>query len=162
MSRSAGLFARVWQGIRGAFGAREQAARFVGEDHLGNRYYEKDPDQKRGRRGSRWVEARDAAEGDMTFMPEVPSEWDSWLRRRRDNPPTQEELDRNYAMMIRTQQRAKELERNEGKLPVDEVPEAPYTETVTEESFKSKFPKYEDFEIAPGQFQEKQQKKGEK
>eukprot|EP00916_Digyalum_oweni_P019683 GHVL01032846.1.p1 GENE.GHVL01032846.1~~GHVL01032846.1.p1 ORF type:complete len:115 (+),score=9.74 GHVL01032846.1:73-417(+) len=80
----------------------------------------------------------------------------AWLRRRRNVPPAQEELDRNYSTMIRTQMRAKELEKTGGKASdADTNAEAPYTETVTQDSFNSKFPAYKDFETTPGQFRDK-------
>ncbi|KAK7100275.1 NADH dehydrogenase [ubiquinone] 1 alpha subcomplex assembly factor 2-like [Littorina saxatilis] len=152
MSRAKGLISRIFANI---FPPRPTKSRFVGEDHLGNRYYELDKDKEGERRGSRWVESP-GMEEDPTFVPEVPVEWDSWLRRRRNVPPAQEELDRNYATMIRTQVRAKELEKTGGKASdADTNAEAPYTETVTQDSFNSKFPAYKDFETTPGQFRDK-------
>ncbi|KAL8577687.1 hypothetical protein ACOMHN_060798 [Nucella lapillus] len=154
MSR-AGLISRIFQGI---FASRPKNVKFVGEDHLGNRYYEKDADVATNRRRSRWVESR--GQEDPSFIPEVPNEWESWLRRRRDIPPTQEELDRNYVMMVRTQQRAKELEEKERMASQAEgAADRPYTETVTQDSFKSKFPEYKDLEVTPGQFKDHKEDK---
>ncbi|XP_076439974.1 NADH dehydrogenase [ubiquinone] 1 alpha subcomplex assembly factor 2-like [Babylonia areolata] len=155
MSRAGGLFSRIFRGI---FAPRPKNARIVGEDHLGNTYYEAEADGT-SRRGSRWVEAR--GQEDPQFIPDVPPEWDAWLRRRRNIPPSQEELDRNYAMMVRTQRRAKELEDKEGMANSPEgegEADQSYTETVTEDSFKSKFPQYKGFEVTPGQFKKKKDK----
>ena len=40
MSRASGLISRIFRGL---LASRQQNTRLVGEDHLGNRYYEKDP-----------------------------------------------------------------------------------------------------------------------
>lgn len=66
-----------------------------GEDHLGNKYYEIGPDPQGGRsRPSRWFESLSPDD----YNQEIPIEWAAWLRRQRNNPPTNEEIIRNMAI----------------------------------------------------------------
>ena len=84
----------------------DSQAQVVGEDFLGNRYYEIPADPSRGkRRPRRWYTSTasnyhdprgsNIAEG---FDNEVPSEWESWLRNRREVPPTESEIVQSYAI----------------------------------------------------------------
>lgn len=154
MSRSGGIIARIWHGLQKSLMRESQVVKMVGEDHLGNKYFEKLADPARNRRASRWVEPRDASQSaDPTFIPEVPMEWEAWLRRRRNNPPTQEEIDMNYAIGLRTQMYAKELEEKMNSSREPAATNKSYTETITQGHFTSEFPKYEDYEQTPGESQ---------
>ena len=84
----------------------DQATKVVGEDIFGNRYYEIPADPSRGkRRGRRWFTNEASKHHDprnhestVGFDNEIPSEWDSWLRFRRDEPPTQQQVLQSYAL----------------------------------------------------------------
>ena len=84
----------------------DQATKVVGDDIFGNRYYEIPADPSRGkRRGRRWFTNEASKHHDprnhestVGFDNEIPSEWDSWLRFRRDEPPTQQQVLQSYAL----------------------------------------------------------------
>jgi len=80
-----------WNGA--TIGARFTIGRrgvFVGEDHLGNRYYEaKDNSDSYDDRKRRWVIYQGYAEASK-----VPAEWHGWLHHTFAEPPTLEPLPR--------------------------------------------------------------------
>ena len=84
----------------------DTASKVVGEDILGNRYYEIPADPSRGRRrGRRWftneVSKHHDPRGHETvdgFDSEIPTEWESWLRFRRDEPPTEQQVLQSFAL----------------------------------------------------------------
>ncbi|MGI9403696.1 MAG: NADH:ubiquinone oxidoreductase subunit NDUFA12 [Hyphomicrobium sp.] len=59
--------------------------RFVGEDGLGNRYYEQRKGVGPAGRPRRWVTYTDVAEASK-----VPPDWHGWLHYTADEPPTAE------------------------------------------------------------------------
>nr|CDS29080.2 Ribosome binding protein 1 [Hymenolepis microstoma] len=80
----------------------------VGVDKMGNRYFEEEPDKEslvphRANKPKRYyllpgqVSPEDSWIQMNAELPRLPSEWDSWLRHRRSDPPTEEELARNAA-----------------------------------------------------------------
>ncbi|KFM58385.1 Mimitin, mitochondrial, partial [Stegodyphus mimosarum] len=81
----------------------------VGEDHYGNNYFESPP-RKGGIRktATRWFVPKE--EGD--WQQNLPAEWEAWLRGRRQNPPTYEEVQRNLEIANLKKMRAAELEMN--------------------------------------------------
>lgn len=94
----------------------------VGEDQLGNTYFEKPPSPDAPRQvPKRWIKYSDDmskkyTEEDRHFLftdAEIPVEWKAWLQMKRKSPPTLEEIIRNEAIKLRTIQRAKELEEKE-------------------------------------------------
>ncbi|KAL5962736.1 NADH dehydrogenase ubiquinone 1 alpha subcomplex assembly factor 2 [Taenia solium] len=97
-----------WSRLRSSFNALEVEVegRLVGTDAMGNRYFEVEPDRNsetphrasRPKRffllpGQRSVE--DSWMHLNTELPRLPSEWDAWLRHRRADPPTEEEIEEN-------------------------------------------------------------------
>merc|ERR1719228_1976462 len=97
----------------------DQATKVVGEDIFGNRYYEIPADPSRGkRRGRRWFTNEGSKYHDprdhtniQGFDSEIPSEWDSWLRFRRDMPPTEQQILQSYALAELKKKNAADLER---------------------------------------------------
>lgn len=66
--------------------------RLVGEDHLGNKYFETER-PNHSRRFQRYFEKK-SYDGitDVADIVSVPPAWDAWLRFRRQNPPTESEV----------------------------------------------------------------------
>ncbi|XP_030643997.1 NADH dehydrogenase [ubiquinone] 1 alpha subcomplex assembly factor 2 [Chanos chanos] len=85
---------RIANFLRRSFGVVKE---HVGTDHLGNKYYII-PEQKTwtGRiiRAKRTMEPSNPAEYQY-LEGSIPSEWDAWIRGRRNQPPTLEELMKN-------------------------------------------------------------------
>ncbi|KAG7489420.1 NADH dehydrogenase [ubiquinone] 1 alpha subcomplex assembly factor 2 [Solea senegalensis] len=113
---------RITAAIRRTFGlVREH----VGTDHLGNRYT-LIPEQKTwtGRvvRAKRMVEAANATEYEYT-EGSIPIEWDAWLRGRRKEPPSIEELQKNVSYREQIKLKAKEVEEKDLALQANEYQE---------------------------------------
>ncbi|XP_028313017.1 NADH dehydrogenase [ubiquinone] 1 alpha subcomplex assembly factor 2 [Gouania willdenowi] len=105
MSRVAALLRRTFGVVR----------EHVGTDHLGNKYYFI-PQQKTwtGRllRAKRTVEA--ATTSECEYMEgSIPIEWEAWIRGRRKEPPTIEELLKNESYREQIKVKAKEVEERE-------------------------------------------------
>ncbi|XP_071339313.1 NADH dehydrogenase [ubiquinone] 1 alpha subcomplex assembly factor 2 [Trachinotus anak] len=115
MSRIAGV-------LRRAFGIVRQ---HVGTDHLGNKYYFI-PEQKTwtGRlvRAKRMVVAANPTEYEY-IEGSIPIEWDAWIRGRRKEPPSIEELLKNETYREQIKLKAKEVEEKDLALQAKEYEE---------------------------------------
>ncbi|XP_076098688.1 NADH dehydrogenase [ubiquinone] 1 alpha subcomplex assembly factor 2-like [Mytilus galloprovincialis] len=149
MSKSTGITARIFNLVRQSWRKNPtQVTSSKGEDHLGNKYFELPADKAKLGRGRRWVEAKQKVGADDT-LSDIPTEWTSWLRFTRKEPPTQEEIDRNYVLMMRTQHRAKEIEMKDQLQKESENPEGDgVTKSIQGKS--NKFPVYEEYDTQPG------------
>lgn len=105
----------------------------IGSDYFGNKYFEIAAERSLGRRRQRWFEPPVKED----FAQEMPAEWESWLRGRRDGPPKEEEVMRNVAIMDMKKQNAIEVEKKAGKA----TPMVKGYET---------FPKYSEYERSSG------------
>ncbi|XP_019733590.1 NADH dehydrogenase [ubiquinone] 1 alpha subcomplex assembly factor 2 [Hippocampus comes] len=94
----------------------------VGTDHLGNKYYIV-PEQKTwtGRlvRAKRLVEASNPTEHEY-MEGSIPIEWDAWIRGRRKEPPSVEELAENEAYRQQIKLKAMEVEEKDLALKAKE------------------------------------------
>nr|XP_020449551.1 mimitin, mitochondrial [Monopterus albus] len=113
---------RIVSVLRCTFGiAREH----VGTDILGNKYYFI-PEQKTwtGRRvhAKRIVEAANPTEYEY-IEGNIPIEWDAWIRGRRKEPPSIEELLQNDTYRELMKLKAKEVEKKDQALQAKEYQE---------------------------------------
>ncbi|KAM4615907.1 NADH dehydrogenase [ubiquinone] 1 alpha subcomplex assembly factor 2 [Polymixia lowei] len=112
MSRITGLLRRTFGIVR----------EHVGTDHLGNKYY-LIPEQKTwtGRmvRAKRMVVAANPTEYEY-MEGSIPSEWDAWIRGRRKQPPSIEELLKNEHYRVQIKQKAREVEERDLALQTKE------------------------------------------
>ncbi|GBP90598.1 hypothetical protein EVAR_86438_1 [Eumeta japonica] len=77
------------------------------KDYLGNTYFEIPPNPSLGKRkATRWY---DPPKG-KDFNDPVPPEWEAWLRQRRNEPPTKEEIEYNLAIIKLKQENAAKIE----------------------------------------------------
>ncbi|XP_028929200.1 NADH dehydrogenase [ubiquinone] 1 alpha subcomplex assembly factor 2 [Ornithorhynchus anatinus] len=92
----------AWAAVRGLAGALRRAVgrhgkQHVGTDPLGNNYYFV-PRHKNWRgqiiREKRFVEAAGKKEEDYE-VGDIPTEWEAWIRKKRKEPPTIEEIMKN-------------------------------------------------------------------
>lgn len=113
---------RVAGALRRTFGIMRE---HVGTDHLGNKYYFV-PEQKTwtGRlvRAKRMVEAANPTEYEY-IEGSIPIEWDAWIRGRRKEPPSVEELLKNETYREQIKLKAKEVEENDLALQAKEYEE---------------------------------------
>ncbi|XP_031164948.1 NADH dehydrogenase [ubiquinone] 1 alpha subcomplex assembly factor 2 isoform X2 [Sander lucioperca] len=115
MSRIAGVLRRTFGIVRD----------HVGTDTLGNKYY-LIPEQKTwtGRlvRAKRMVVAANPNEYEY-IEGSIPMEWDAWIRGRRKEPPSVEELLKNDSYREHIKLKAKEVEEKELALQAKEYEE---------------------------------------
>lgn len=130
----------------------------VGSDPFGNRYFEIPADPRHGKRHPvRWYDAPETNQKDVLgldryagFDAKVPAEWDSWLRMRRDEPPSPDQVMNSLALADLKKRNAAALdEKNREKL-LAMGREAP-GEVKPQEGEKPFWPKREEFEVMPGE-----------
>ncbi|XP_029640994.2 NADH dehydrogenase [ubiquinone] 1 alpha subcomplex assembly factor 2 isoform X1 [Octopus sinensis] len=139
----------LWGLFKNSLYSVRQQKRIIGNDYFGNVYYEKEANPSRNLKGARWVER---ADGDQMTPPDMPVEWEAWIRGKRQNPPTEEEIQRNYAKMMKTIHRAKELEQKYASA-------SPKFEENVLPRTRREFPEYPEYEIIPGEKTETDDKK---
>ncbi|XP_046978276.1 NADH dehydrogenase [ubiquinone] 1 alpha subcomplex assembly factor 2 [Vanessa cardui] len=97
---------------------RQIQGKNIGKDYIGNVYYEIPADPSKGKRKpSRWY---DPPKG-LDFQDPLPAEWEAWLRMRRMEPPTEEEIAKNLAIAEMKKVNAAKIEKQRlldgGSLP---------------------------------------------
>lgn len=123
---------------------RKTKGNLVGSDYFGNKYYEIPAEPSIGKRkASRWFEPVEKED----FEQEMPAEWEAWLRGRRSEPPQEEEVMRNLAIMQMKKKNAAELDAKYVKTD--------QTEVKKEVKGPLSFPKYDEYEIMPGKPRQK-------
>ncbi|GFS94653.1 uncharacterized protein NPIL_509271 [Nephila pilipes] len=119
--------------------------KFMGQDHLGNKYYEAPINVHSMRKsGNRWFEPK--TEGD--WQQNLPAEWEAWLRGRRRDAPTEEEILHNLSIA------------QTKKIKGDEIAAKDNASSVKNLNSENSigFPKLPDFEQEPGQSFDKKSK----
>ncbi|CAH2102220.1 unnamed protein product [Euphydryas editha] len=96
---SNGEYRQVWRivirNFLNSLKPRQIQGNNIGKDYIGNVYYEIPADPSTGKRKpSRWY---DPPKG-LDFQDPIPAEWEAWLRMRRKEPPTEEEIAKNLAI----------------------------------------------------------------
>ncbi|XP_076759172.1 NADH dehydrogenase [ubiquinone] 1 alpha subcomplex assembly factor 2 [Xylocopa sonorina] len=146
-----GLFRMIFKSFISSLKPRIGQTKLIGEDYYGTKYYET---QKAGN-SSRQLSARFFVPVNKTdFEQEIPAEWEAWLRRRRKDPPTPEEIEKNYQLQMLKKQNAAQLEAKYSSKKSDEtqLPAAkqPYESFPVYEEYKNdgrdykvKYPKTE-------------------
>ncbi|XP_071453750.1 NADH dehydrogenase [ubiquinone] 1 alpha subcomplex assembly factor 2 isoform X2 [Hetaerina americana] len=99
-----------------------------------------DPRQGK-RKPSRWFEPLEKE----AFDQELPAEWEAWLRGRRQDAPTVEELEKNLEIMKMKKKNALLIEQEQAVAKGDTKEVEKLSPPTTE------FPKYEEYEKYPGQ-----------
>ncbi|KAJ8736134.1 hypothetical protein PYW08_006790 [Mythimna loreyi] len=115
----------------------------MGKDYLGNAYFEIPANPSVGKRKpTRWYDPPKQ----LDFQDPIPAEWEAWLRMRRTEPPTEEEIAKNLAI-------AQMKKINAAKLEAKRLAEGGSLPSVPERGAQS-FPVYPDFQ--PGDPDNKQ------
>lgn len=145
----------IFQNFINSFRPRQIRGNFMGEDYFGNKYYEIPADPSTGKRNpSRWFEPPDKE----AFDQELTAEWEAWLRYRRSEPPTREELIQNLQIIELKKRNAAELDAKYAKLKGgEEVSSTSSSAAAVKEDTIGSFPKYDDYEIIPGKETSKKQ-----
>uniref|UniRef100_A0A2C9LYR3 NADH dehydrogenase [ubiquinone] 1 alpha subcomplex assembly factor 2 n=1 Tax=Biomphalaria glabrata TaxID=6526 RepID=A0A2C9LYR3_BIOGL len=150
MAKRIGTFSRIFINLKNSLFSVKQKDTFVGSDKFGNMYFEKLGDEAHNLRASRYIKQKDPQNVDI---PETPVEWEAWLRGRRKNPPSVEEIESNDIKRIQTKNRAEELERKfSGRKISEPSPSAKViTENIVPSQDRNPFPQYEEYELTPGE-----------
>jgi len=152
-----GPFATAWKNFVKSL-KKEPEGTQVGRDPFGNRYFEIPADPSRGkRRPIRWYDSPETNQKEVIgqnlwggFDAKMPAEWESWLRQRRDDPPTDEQVMQSLALADMKKRNAARLDaKNKEQLLAAgrEVVEEP--KPMDHE--KPFWPKYEEYEIMAGE-----------
>lgn len=145
-----GIIVTIWRNFIQSLVPKSTKGNLIGKDHLGTAYYEIPAEPQRGkRRPVRWFQATEKDK----FDQDIPVEWEAWLRGRRQEPPTQEEINANIALAKMKKIKADELENKEN------LHEIPSTQDSVHhlDPPKSEFPAYGDFETSPGEEKDRRQ-----
>ncbi|XP_030380640.1 NADH dehydrogenase [ubiquinone] 1 alpha subcomplex assembly factor 2 [Scaptodrosophila lebanonensis] len=132
----------IWKNFCKSLRPRQFRGNYIGEDYFGNKYFEIPANPAIGKRkASRWFEPADKD----AFDNELTAEWEAWLRGRRVDPPTREELVKNLQIMDMKKRNAAELDAQYAKGKDDKA----LPKQVEGESIGT-YPKYKEYEIVPG------------
>ncbi|XP_026477117.1 NADH dehydrogenase [ubiquinone] 1 alpha subcomplex assembly factor 2 [Ctenocephalides felis] len=114
-------------------------ANFIGKDHLGNKYYETPGNPSIGKRkANRYFEPTIKEK----FDQELPAEWEAWLRNRRTEPPTEEEINHNLKIIEMKQKNSKLID-EKFKTDKSGILQKPTTGLES-------FPQYSEYQSFPG------------
>lgn len=138
-----GIFVMIVKNFIKSFMPRGFTGELKGTDRFGNKYFEIPAGGSRSKR-SRYFEPIGKEDG---FDTERPAEWDSWLRGRRSQPPTDDEIVKNYQMMLETKKKALEIDQK-----FKDLKKKDQLELIEPEIKKktSAFPEYAEYEHVPG------------
>lgn len=90
--------------------AKKDTATYVGRDHLGNHYYEKYQPNHQFRKNQRYfIKEKVESFDELVDATHVPPAWDAWLRFRRKEPPSTEEVEEGEEYYKIQQERAAQL-----------------------------------------------------
>lgn len=106
------------QWARALFNSLKPARRLIGTDLEGNKYYEI---VREGRKARREVVT---TMKHVEYKPgTIPMEWEAWIRGKRKDPPTHDELVKKIEQAEILQKRVKQVEERERELQVKEYHE---------------------------------------
>ena len=103
--KTRGIFQIIFKHFFESFKIKGKS-KLIGEDYFGTKYFEepKDPTRRKSR-GRYFIPTNEE-----DFEQEMPAEWEAWLRYRRTEPPTKEEIEANYKMIIMKRENAAKLD----------------------------------------------------
>lgn len=135
------LIGIIWTNFWRSFLPRKYRGDYKGDDYFGNKYFEIPANPAVGQRKERWFEPADKE----AFDQELTAEWEAWLRGRREEPPSRDELIKNLQVIEMKKRNAAELDAQYAKdKDAGALPKQVEGETI------GTYPKYKDYEINPG------------
>ncbi|XP_072766761.1 NADH dehydrogenase [ubiquinone] 1 alpha subcomplex assembly factor 2 [Anoplolepis gracilipes] len=140
MAKERGVIKMIWNSFISSLKPRFTRRKLMGEDYYGTKYYEQDIRNSSRPRPPRYFVPVNKDD----FEQEIPAEWEAWLRYRRKDPPTQEEIEANYQLaMTKKENAAKLLEKNYSKNEASK--DLPVQPSVSQTTNPGSFPVYEDY-----------------
>ncbi|EFN77086.1 NADH dehydrogenase [ubiquinone] 1 alpha subcomplex assembly factor 2 [Harpegnathos saltator] len=135
MAKERGVFKILWNSFISSLKPRYFRRKLMGEDYYGTKYYEEEIRYSNRQRPPRSFEPINKED----FTQELPAEWEAWLRYRRKDPPTREEIEDNYQLAMTKKKNAGEL-----KQKYSQDNECP-TLSISGVKTPGNFPVYEDY-----------------
>ncbi|XP_018049690.1 PREDICTED: mimitin, mitochondrial [Atta colombica] len=136
MAKERSVLKIIWNSFVSSLKPRFARRKLIGEDYFGTKYYEEDIRYSARKRPPRYFIPVNKED----FEQELPAEWEAWLRYRRKEPPTREEIEANYQLAItKKENAAKLLNENRPKNDTTNLPTSSTTQTTP-----GNFPVYED------------------
>lgn len=140
MAKERGVFKILWNSFVSSLKPRYARRKLIGEDYYGTKYYEEEIRYSARKRPPRYFVPVNKDD----FEQELPAEWEAWLRYRRKDPPTREEIETNYQLAITKKENAtKLLEENYSRN--EDTKDLPVS-TPTQATTPGNFPVYKDFQ----------------
>lgn len=131
-----GVMKLIWNCFINSMKPNFNRPKLIGEDRYGTKYYETAIASRSSRKKpTRYFEAVDKD----NFEPEMPPEWESWLRYRRTEPPTPEELERNYQITMSKKEKAAEIAAKYGSANSEK------SEIYIDKKERKPFPVYDEY-----------------
>lgn len=138
MAKERGVLKLLWNSFVSSLKPRFARRKFMGEDYYGTKYYEEEIRYSSRKRPPRYFVPINKED----FEQELPAEWESWLRYRRKEPPTQEEIEASYRLAATKKKNAAALEEKYSKSEdAKELPVPSTSQSVT----PGNFPVYEEY-----------------
>lgn len=130
-----GVFQLIWKNFYASLRPNKKPI-LMGEDFYGTKYYEVAPRADSSKRPSRYFVPVNKDDHEQ----EIPAEWEAWLRNRRKEPPTEEEVIQNYQLAMTKKNNAAQIEAKYSSTN-SEVPSVVAEKKKGYESF----PQYEEY-----------------
>ena len=131
-----GIFRMILRDFLASIQPQFARPKLIGEDFHGTKYYEVAPRKGSSKKPSRYFEPVNKED----FTQELPAEWESWLRYRRREPPTKDEVQKNYEMILLKRKNAAEIEKT-----YEVKEEIKYLAPKTNSHIPGGYPVYEEY-----------------
>ncbi|XP_015185103.1 PREDICTED: mimitin, mitochondrial [Polistes dominula] len=122
--RQRGVFRMIFRDFLASIKPTFNRPKLMGEDYYGTKYYEVAVNATSKKK----LPSRYFKSINDDFEQEIPAEWEAWLRYRRKEPPTYEEIVENYKIAMIKKTNAAKIEAaykeqkslNEPEIPIEE------------------------------------------
>ncbi|XP_011169416.1 NADH dehydrogenase [ubiquinone] 1 alpha subcomplex assembly factor 2 isoform X2 [Solenopsis invicta] len=139
MAKERGVMKILWNSFISSLKPRYFRRKLIGEDYYGTKYYEEEIRYSTRKRPPRYF----IPVNKDNFEQELPAEWEAWLRYRRKEPPTREEIEANYQLaMTKKENAAKLLQEN---YPQNKDTRDLPVSSTSQADTPGNFPVYEDY-----------------
>ncbi|XP_028044569.1 NADH dehydrogenase [ubiquinone] 1 alpha subcomplex assembly factor 2 isoform X2 [Monomorium pharaonis] len=138
MAKERGVLRILWNSFVSSLKPRFARRKLIGKDYYGTKYYEEEILSSARKRPPRYFVPVNKDD----FEQELPAEWEAWLRYRRKEPPTQEEIEKNYQLAMTKKNATKRLQGNCSKS--EDNADLPVSST-SQAANPGNFPVYEDY-----------------
>ena len=131
-----GVFQLIWKSFFASLKPNFTRTKLMGEDFYGTKYYEVPVASNSSRKKpSRYF----VPVNEDNHEQELPAEWEAWLRYRRAEPPTKEEVEENYRIANQKKENAAKIEAMYSNMKTNKP------EVLPEKKGQQSFPTYDEY-----------------